>query len=355
MKQIVCLSHTPWRARPNRTQQLLARLPDARVLFFEPPARRSAPRREGVRVRANIMVYTLPALFLGGLDQPLARRRNQTRVADYIQRAMDRHGFREPVLWCTTPEDAFLLDKLAYRCLVYDCQREWDGYPLEWESELALAADVIFAASQGLARRLSPCSDNIALLPNGANPAMFLRDDLSPPPSLARLRRPIFARVGDVKSDLDLSPLVLAAQREPKWTFLLIGRVSRSAGQALSPLPNVALAGAAPAVELPDYFSACQVFFDLLHGKRRGSDVVPSRIYEYFSTGKPVISMVDTEQPDPFPDVIYTAYDPAGFLRCCQAALEEDDPDVRRRRLAYARNASWSCRAREVDRILNLL
>ena len=44
MKQIVCLSHSPWQARPNRTQQLLTRLNDVKVLFFEPPLPKGAPQ-----------------------------------------------------------------------------------------------------------------------------------------------------------------------------------------------------------------------------------------------------------------------------------------------------------------------
>ena len=31
MKQMICLSYSPWQARANRTQQLLARLNDTQV------------------------------------------------------------------------------------------------------------------------------------------------------------------------------------------------------------------------------------------------------------------------------------------------------------------------------------
>lgn len=349
MKQIVCISHTPWSTRPNRTQQILTRLPDTQVLFFEPPLpeEKNIPRRAGLRVRSNIVIYSLPV----SLEKAADRRRVQLRVSSFIQKTMDHYRFREPILWCTIPRCVFLLDQLAYRCVVYDCHREWDGLPLEWESELAIAADVIFAASPGLAKRLSPCSENIVLLPNGANPQMFLRDDLAAPKTLLHCPLPIFARVGDVTSDLEIAPAMFAAQWRPQWTFAFIGRVSRKAGEVLSALPNVVLTGQVPAVELPDYLLPCQVLFDLIRTRRQG-DIIPSRIYEYFCTGKPVVSMVAMNQPDPFPDAIYTAYDANGFLRCCQEALAEENPAVRRRRLAYAREASWSARAQEVFRIL---
>lgn len=353
MKQIICLSHSRWSTRPNRTQQLLTRLDDTQIIFFEPPSRSSDQNlKNGLRVRSNITVYPLPPLILNGVDQTWLQRRNQNRITRYIEKIMAKHHFKEPVLWCTTPENAFLVDQLAYRCLVYDCHKEWDDLPLEWESDLTLAADVVFAASPGLKKRLAPCNDNIALLPNGANPRMFLRDGLTPPPVVAGLHAPIFARIGDLTSDLEIEPLIYTAQRRPEWTFLLLGRVNPSVAQPLSLLSNVVLTGAVPTVELPDYLSGCQVLFDLIQTRRRGSDIIPSRIFEYFSTGKPIVAMVEPEQVETFPDVIYTAYDANGFLRRCQTALDETGTFALQRRLDHAQQSSWSRRAREITRIL---
>jgi len=349
LKQIVCLSHSRWNARPNRTQQILTRLADTKILFFEPPGK-GADHQGGLRVRSNVMVYSLP-VPLGG-ERSIGWRRNQARIAVFIQQVMNQHRFREPLLWYTTPQYAFLLDELAYRSIVYDCQREWDGMPLDWESELAIAADVVFAASQGLVERLSPCSDNIALLPNGVNHQMFFRDELTPPRALRDLPSPIFARVGDLFADLELEPMMYAAQQHPEWTFLLIGRVSRRALRALSSLPNVVLAGAVPSVELPDHLVVCDVLFDLLRTSRRGSDVIPGRVYEYLATEKPVVLMAEPQLPDPFPGIVYTAYDGRGFLRTCEDALSEHDPRKAAQRLACARDASWSARAQTVSRIL---
>lgn len=352
MKQIVCLSHTRWNTRPNRTQQILTRLADTTVLFFEPLGK-NTNHQEGLRVRSNVVVYSLPAP-LGG-ERSLGRRRNEVKITAFIQKIMEAHHFREPLLWYTTPQYSFLLDELAYRSLVYDCQREWDGLPLEWESELAIAADVVFAASQGLVERLSPCSDNIALLPNGVNHQMFFRDELSPPRALRDLPGPVFARVGDVFADLELDPLMFAAHEHPEWSFLLFGRVSRRAVRLLSGIRNVMLLGPVPSVELPDHLVVCDVLFDLLRSSRRGSDVIPGRVYEYLATEKPIVLMAEPSLPDPFPDIIYSAYDGRGFLRACQEALAEQDPSKGTRRLACARDASWSTRAQMVAKILEAI
>ena len=39
MVQILCLADQPWHSADARTQQLMVRLKNAQVLYFEPPAR----------------------------------------------------------------------------------------------------------------------------------------------------------------------------------------------------------------------------------------------------------------------------------------------------------------------------
>ena len=95
----------------------------------------------------------------------LSRQRQIRFLADKLA----RHRFRRPLLWTTSPVHIHALDALEYDGLVYDCDQVWDELPDRWEGSLAGAADVVFAASPGLADRLSPCSGNIALLPNGVN------------------------------------------------------------------------------------------------------------------------------------------------------------------------------------------
>ena len=132
----------------------------------------------------------------------------------------------------------------------------------------------------------------------------------------------------------------------------MMGRVTKPAAAKLQSFPNILLTGPVNAVELPDYLSVCSLLFDLLRTDRLGSDIVPSRIYEYLATGKPIVMMEEPDQVEPFPDVIYTAYDGTGFLRRCRKALAEDPRLAGPRRQEYARQAAWANRAAEVSRIL---
>ena len=352
MKQIVCLSYAPWRSRASRTQQLLARLSDAKILFLEPAPPKGVPMPEqGRRVRSHIMVYTLPAPLPDSMEQSMFARRRLDRASDFIQKVMGRHHFQEPVLWSTAPVHALFLDRLAYRGSVYDCHRFWDEAFLDLENDLTSHEDVVFAASKGLIRRLSPCNDNIALLPNGVNPLLFTQQEHSRPAALEDLPgQALFGRTGSVTGKVDWEPLLYAARQRPDWTFALFGSATRQAVEMLRGQDNILLTGAVDPLELPDYLCRCDVLFDLFRTDRRGSDVVSPTIYEYFATGKPVATAADPSVPDPFPRLIHSSYDGEGFLQACRAALGEA-PDIGAQRTAFAQPSSWANRADQVASI----
>lgn len=350
MNQYVCLSHTPWKAVPTRTQQLMLRLKGAHILFFEPPGPNW--RKPGRRLRPGLTLYTLPQLPEVEERYHFFFRQRNRRMARFITQRMDRHRFRDPVLWTDTPESVHLLDFLSYRALVYDCDREWFDLPIRWESDLALAADVIFAASRGLMERLSPCSDNLVFLPNGVNYSMFVQPDLRCPPELADVTGPVLGYVGTLWRDLDLAPALLCAQYMPRWTFVFLGpREHNPALEPLAALPNVRLLGPCPPTEVPDYlsrFDVCMSFPRL----RELDDIVPTHVYEYFAAGKPVVAVYRRGQVEPFPDVVYAAYTAQEFARLCQQALSEAGDWLQTRRRARGQEAAWSCRAEKVEEIL---
>ena len=352
MKQILCLSYSPWQARASRTQQLLTRLTDAQILFFEPAPPKGEPMPEqGRRVRAHITVYTLPASLPDPRDHPLLQRRRLDKAANFIQQVMDRRHVQEPVLWCTSPVHAWFLDRLAYRGAVYDCHRFWDEDFLTLERDLASHAEVIFAASPGLIRHLSSWNDNIALLPNGVNPLLFTQQEHAVPPAMQDLPgRTILGRAGSVTARVDLEPLLYAARRRPEWTFVLMGRATKQAAQQLWGQDNIILLGQVNPLDLPDHLCRCDLLFDLFRQDRAGSDVIPSVVYEYLAAGKPVVRVADPKVEDALPQLIHTAYDGEGFLRACREALS-DAPAAAGRRQAFAQQSAWAGRAAQVSAI----
>ncbi len=356
MNQIICLSTEPWSRLPGRTQQLVSRIRDTQILYFSPGRRwREIPlQQKGIQVRPNVTAYFLPAPLLPLEERHGALfRAQQRRMGEFIAAKAARHRFQAPLLWTTSPEQVHMLDYLSYDALVYDCDREWDELPLHWEGRLAQAADVVFVASSQLADRLSPCSGNIVLLPNGINLPLFVPQHNRPDP-LPQVRGPLIGWAGTIWADLDLSPILYAALDRPDWTFLLLGR--REKGNPLLPrfkkLPNVIIPGARPMNEVPNWLYRCDVLVDLLRMDRPYDDVVSPRLYEYLATGKPVVSMLWPDQVEQFPDVVYSAYNEEEFITLCSHALDEVPGFVSRRRQGHAARASWPLRSAAVTRIL---
>ena len=213
---------------------------------------------------------------------------------------------------------------------------------------------MVFAVSPQLRERLSPCSANIALLPNGVNYPRFAGETASPRPDpLPGVSGPVLGWAGTVWDDLDLSPLLYAAQAMPEWTFVLLGRrEDNPLLPRLRRLPNVVLAGPCPLSQVPEWLYRCDVLMNFLRAEDPCDDIVSPRLYEYLCTGKPVVSMLWPDQVEPFPDVVYGAHSNPEFLTLCEHAMEELPSLVSQRRIAHGAAAAWSVRAEQVARIL---
>ena len=102
-----------------------------------------------------------------------------------------------------------------------------------------------------------------------------------------------------------------------------------------------------------DWLYRCQVLLNFLREDRPYDDVVSTRLYEYLSTGKPIVSMLWPDQVELFPDVVYAAHSEEEFLTMCQHALAEAPGFVSQRRRDHGAAAAWSSHSSQVARILS--
>jgi GT2 family glycosyltransferase len=350
---VVCFSIIDWSFRWQRPQQLISKLADAghRVFFFKtteflPPGPRTfaaAPLRE------NVWEITLaPPLafdvYRGELPGPTTAW--FPRFLDELRRdfgIVTAVSIVQIATWTRAAEEA--RERLGWK-IVYDCMDEWKNFPgmrdalLAEEERLVATADIVSVSGTRLFEKWK--SAEPVLVRNAADFDFYAsapREDL-----LGDLRRPIVGYFGAIAKWLDVELVRFAATSRPDYTFVLIGGVFDVDVTSLERLPNVRLLGQQPYARMPSYlasFDACMIPF-VIDEITAATD--PVKFYEYVSLGKPVVA---TPMPElgPYRELFHPAATPAEFVEKLDDAVREDDPALAARRVALARENTWTARA----------
>lgn len=377
---IVCLSTTNYHPLPTRKQNVMNRLRNAEILYFDPPVSYIAPLKDkkcrerlsrhkeaGERPQENITVYALPPVLPFFNKFRWVNRLNQKRQARYVREKMRAHGFGdETVLWCYSPSSADIVPHVPHAKLVYDCVDRHSAYKGHldpavvdgMERDLATAADQVFSTAAGLDETLRAYNKSARMIPNGAAYEIFSRvqterASLPCPVRLADLPRPVFGFVGMLQECIDYDLLEALAKARPDATIFCIGRTLPGVSlDRFKAYPNVIFHGLVPQPELPAYIAQFDVCLNVFRAGALSKDVSPLKFYEYLATGKPVVSTREPLQVEDFQDVVYIAQDTADFLRLCGEAAAENDPQKVEKRLAYGAACSWSERVRQMEAVL---
>lgn len=377
MHHIVCLSTTAYHAFPTRKQQVMSRIPDAEILYFDPPVTYLAPLRSaaartqltawkapGEQVLPNVTRYALPPILPFYNKKRAVNRLNRKRLAECVKKAMAEHGFGpETVLWVYHPSYVDAAREIPHAALIYDCVDRHSAYPGlidpavvdQMEKELAQESDMVFATSVGLFETLSAYNPNTVLIPNGANYELFSRA-MDPATAaderVAALPRPVFGFVGAIQECTDLKLIEQIAALYPQGSVVFVGDPLPGVDvSALAARPNVHLLGRVPQTELPALIKGFDVCLNLFQNNRLSRDVSPLKFYEYLATGKPILISPEPSQVLLFKDAVYLAREDS-LAEACRQALSETDDSLIQRRAAYGKACSWDARVAEMRKSL---
>lgn len=378
--KIVCLSTTNFHPLPTRKQNVMTRLRNAEILYFDPPVSYIAPLKDrhcakrlfarwvkADKPQENLTVYALPPVFPFFNKYRWVNRLNQKRQARFVRKKMKEHGFGEDtVLWCYSPSSCDIVEHVPHRALVYDCVDRHSAYKGHitasvvdgMERDLAGGADMVFSTAVGLHETLQNYNKNAEMIPNGAAYEVFSRvqtekESLSCPEEMRKLPHPVYGFVGMLQECIDYALIEALAKAQPEATIFLIGRTLPGVNlDHLKKYPNIVFHGLVPQPELPAYIAQFDVCLNVFRAGALSKDVSPLKFYEYLATGKPVVSTREPLQVSDFADVVYIADSEAEFLEQCRKAATEKSPDKVERRLAYGKACSWSERVRQMERTL---
>lgn len=374
--QIVCLSTSPWYPIPTRKQQVMSRIPDADILYFDPSITYLAPLKDklarpklrawkqpGEQIKPGLTVYALPPVLPFFNRFRWINRLNQKKIARYVRKRMAQHGMEAPVLWVYNPVTVDCVDQIPHSALVYDCVDRHSAYgglmdPAlvdAMELELAGKCDQVFATATGLAQRLEQTNPHTEFIPNGANFERFVQaaSPMACPDDLKDIPKPIFGFVGALQECIEYGFLESAAQAHPEWSFVFIGRENPGVDLShLRAMKNCYFLGLKPNEQLPAYIHQFDACLNLFASGDLSKDVSPLKFYEYLATGKPIVSTPQPDQVLQYRDLIHIASDAEAFSRCCAAALEDQDPERTQARIEAGKASSWDARVAQMLEIL---
>ena len=351
---VICFSIIDWSFRWQRPQQLMSKLADGghRVFFFKidsflPPGARSfeaTPMRPNVweiqlapPVQFDVYNGSLPAQTAEWFPRMLDELRREFGIVTAV-------SIVQIATWTRVAEAARA--RFGWK-VVYDCMDEWKNFPgmqaavTREEERLAEQADVVAVSATRLLEKWQRPGRRVVLVRNCADFEFYAsapRENL-----LGDLRRPIVGYFGAIAQWLDVELVRRVALDRPNYTFVLIGGVFDVDVAALEKLPNVRFLGQQPYARMPSYlasFDACMIPF-VVDEVTAATD--PVKFYEYVSLGKPVVA---TPMPElePYRELLYFGSTPAEFAKQLDAAVNENDPGLVARRVALARENTWTAR-----------
>jgi len=190
----------------------------------------------------------------------------------------------------------------------------------------------------------------IAFLPNGVDINNFQAN--SHKKLFEKNNRKVVGYIGIINKEIDIALFEYILAYYPQVDFVLIGFATNERLIDLNKLSvqysNFRYLGERNYMDIPGYTSVFDVLINIKKNDHTTSGEDSMKIYEYLATGKPIVS---TPVPPAyrFKDLIYVAPDKYQFAEFLKKALEENDEDLRKRRIMAAMDNSW---AKRVDVIL---
>ncbi|MEZ4966347.1 MAG: glycosyltransferase [Saprospiraceae bacterium] len=137
---------------------------------------------------------------------------------------------------------------------------------------------------------------------------------------------------------------------------MLVGPVNSKEPHAigLDKLPNVVMTGSRKLSELPALLQHMDIALIPFRCNKLTESIYPLKINEYLAAGKPVVTTSFSADIRRFSGLVYLAESHDDFLEQIEASLRENDPALREKRSAFARQNSWPARILELRELIDV-
>jgi len=236
--------------------------------------------------------------------------------------------------------------------IVYDCHDVLSGFRniapeiVALEPRLFESSDlVVFSSRELLVEnvKLYPgLKDKSILVRNAVDESWLTVSDLSRSQAAAGTSQEVtIGYVGALDFWFDVDSVQKVAALHPDWKVVLVGRVEDKRILQLRSLKNVSFVGEIPHADLHQYMAKFRVAVIPFLRNNLTMGTNPIKLYEYFSYGLPVVSTRLPEMEE-FGPLVYWAEGHEEFNRQLEAAVRENDPSLRERRIQLAHQENWN-------------
>ncbi|MGD9679085.1 MAG: glycosyltransferase [Vulcanibacillus sp.] len=371
-KLMLCISAGEWAGIQHRPHHFMKRSAKTgwTVLYLEPPATIISPLKnikmlnrwanwvKGLRLQEeNIYLLSPPPILPFANKFRAINKFNQWLISKTIKRAIKKINikFSSIDMYSFLPNAVDLLNLLEFDRVIYDCVDDHASFTgfirprtvYKMEKELMKKANVSFATAKQLMADREGWSNNFHLIPNGAEYEHFAvasKDDGYIPTDIKEFRYPVVGFVGGISDWIDIALIADVAKQMEDIRFFLIGPIATDIEQ-LRKLPNIQIFGAKRYKELPSYikhFDICLIPFKI---NKLTESVNPIKLFEYFSTGKPIIStpLPEVVAYSHVVDIVHNAQEMIESIEKIIAIGVKKDPRIKERE-QLGRENSWDTR-----------
>ncbi len=277
-----------------------------------------------------------------------------------LRAALNKLPGDDLLIYTCHPTQSFALDAFSERAaLCYDWTDDWASFELQSlpkdeivarNGRLIREADLVTAVSLSLYERAKAMNPRTVWMPNATSLLNLNGNSQTPDAEVAKISRPRLGYMGQIGDRVDFDLLQTIAKCHPTWSIVMMGPVwSNRVNEAeiLGQLPNVHFVGPRPYEALPGILGQLDICLIPHTVDALTASMDPIKLYDYLATGKPIIT-TSVAGVDRFADAIYIAGPQRSFEESIAAALAETDDRLTDRRLAYARQNTWSARAGQI-------
>lgn len=363
---VICFSIIDWDFRYQRPQQLMSQFAAHGHRVFCIKLKESLPANASPRfalkeIKRNVYEVTLAAARPPRINREVMNGANADSLLASLRELRSACHIDEAIGYVMTPSWQSVALSARQRWgwrVIYDCMDEWEGFPgisppvTKVEPQLVRECDLLVVTAALLLEKWRKHRNGPSVLVRNGVDFDYYAQRYQPNTLLNDDARPVVGYYGAIADWFDLELMTYVARQRPQYSFVLLGGVFDVDVAELEALPNVKLLGQQPYETMPQYlyhFDACLIPFKL-NAITHATD--PVKMYEYLSAGKPIVSVALSEV-EPFGEYLYLARNREEFLTQLDAAVAEDDEDMRARRREFAKRNSWPQRYETIIKALS--